>query len=261
MSTAQTLLEYINAVKWPVVAVGLALYFRRTIDRLMGRVHRFTAEAGPARLELEAARTVDLIESEADAEPRESIVPGHHRGRRPLPAEPVSEYSVDAADQLERSAFVPGLETAALLGPEELPIVYLRLKDLHDFAEGPSGDPMDLMMRTVTDPSRMLIETARELSRIVKSLRPPGAQWVLWPDRPEPLYRGFRELRRLYSRAISHPADVTPSVVYDFDRAARLWAARYAGFIDAALRAVGGSVVENSAPTAIPHPVRDTDTA
>jgi hypothetical protein len=53
VSTPELVLEYINSLKWPVVATGIVLVFRQPVVVVLQRSQRVEAQAGPAKLEID----------------------------------------------------------------------------------------------------------------------------------------------------------------------------------------------------------------
>jgi hypothetical protein len=56
VSIARLVLEYLNALKWPIVAVVAIVIFRKPITELIGRLRTMKATVGGSSLELDAAR-------------------------------------------------------------------------------------------------------------------------------------------------------------------------------------------------------------
>lgn len=84
MSIARLILDYLEALKWPIVAVVLAWIFRNPISELIGRIRTMKAMVGASSVEVDAARRgLEKVAGEA-AEPAEEIL-AEAAGGRPSP--------------------------------------------------------------------------------------------------------------------------------------------------------------------------------
>ena len=74
MSIARLVLEYMDALKWPILAVVALVIFRKPISELIDRIRTMKATVGGSSVELEAARR--QMEDAAEAVAEEVLAEG-----------------------------------------------------------------------------------------------------------------------------------------------------------------------------------------
>lgn len=84
MSIARLVLDYLEALKWPIVAVIAIRIFRKPISELIGRIRTMKATVGGSSIELDAARRGLEKAAEKATEPPEEIF-AEGAGGRPSP--------------------------------------------------------------------------------------------------------------------------------------------------------------------------------
>ncbi|MFE9323505.1 hypothetical protein ACIHDR_45390 [Nocardia sp. NPDC052278] len=221
MSAPEMVLEYINALKWPVVGLAVSFWLRNSITGLIGRVESAKFEAAGVSAELEA-RAAEVAE-DMDAASREPA------NLDPSDQEESPAETVSARDRLVRFAI--------RFSPSTLGRVSQWVDELRTFASSEAEKDMGLTLHL--SPGSYAAQAAasvivkgvwRRLTRHIAHTYPgqmTDSQPRLWPETPSDLVAGFRDLDRLAAAFEVRPENTTLAAAREYDRAARAWAAAY----------------------------------
>ncbi|MFI1919108.1 hypothetical protein [Nocardia sp. NPDC020380] len=205
MSAAQTVLEYIDTLRWPVLGGGLALYYRGSIVQLLGRVEKITAKAGPAEIDLEARKL------EKDAK--------------------------ETRAQIESAAPAAGGQAVLSLAPQQRQRMEQSVKALQKFAQ-PEEDPVPAIMDAPAAASRT---TFRQWDDLIRDVRAQMAPSNFWGEAPGRMLLNWSNLSRFAADMLDAPKSITALSAYEFDKAVRAWTRQFAEFLQAALDGAAAS--------------------
>ncbi|WP_157181956.1 hypothetical protein [Nocardia testacea] len=226
MSAPEMVLQYINALKWPVIAaLAIALLHTpaRTLLAQMQRVRvaAFGAEAEVERQAQDLARDVSSTATELA-----------HDSRRE-DAAAIRTTLLEPAGSPEADPFRPLVEpvsdqaSAVLQLPQvEFEVLVAKLEELRDFSFGGAS-----VLRTIeSSPAHTIERIFDQLQRLVVQIR---MSTDLWPGTPHDLVLTWRSIIRIAGRAISDGANA--SAAHNFNIGTRDWARMYADFLEDAI--------------------------
>ncbi|MFI7002509.1 hypothetical protein [Nocardia sp. NPDC050175] len=244
MSTSEVL-EFVRVAEWPAFVLGLAVIFRTPISGLIDRIRIFRAKFGEKSIEIVTAETTAFIDAtEVELLPV-TIAATELQAQVTITAEAEVRgldgairkdahdefYVTDSAEVFKYNP-VPGVQVAVTLDTQERQRIRTQLVELGHFAHA------SLDFEDYLEHSRDVVERrGTQLAVIIRSLSPAasGAQG-LWIDTPRRIARGYTKLEQLYITALSEQNNVTPTIAFEYDRAAKTWSTQYVAFIENALQ-------------------------
>lgn len=222
-------LEYINALKWPVIVSCAAFLFRAKVGDFLDRLQSARVNAGGVSAELEARAAEAAVEAaseptgiqSAPTPPSESAEPGIVR---------------DARDDPAVSAAVP-------LSVIEYEQVQSGLSALEDFSVGGAS-----VLRQISESPSMAVRTIyRHFMRALEKSYPgylrPNTVDFLWPGTPDNLMDAYETLVEIREQAVLYGDEaITVATAHAYNQAARDWARQYSRFVRGALQAAMNGV-------------------
>lgn len=223
-------LQYIHALKWPVIVLLAIIIFRNPARAMLAQVHRLRIAAFGAEAEMEReaqnfARDVSAVPADAPPSLVESLELDSQTSGHPN-SEPL-EAQTDGPERSRSVQFAPQVAAVGRIPTAEFPEFQASLGALKDFSYGGSS-----VLRTIeSEPAETMIRMAHDLKRIVGSIG--GGE--LWPGTPYSIESTWTELLRLRNRAAMDGASV--AAAHSYNIGARDWARRYAEFLESAVEA------------------------
>ena len=251
MSAPEMVLQYIETLKWPLITGGIVFWLRRPIVTLIGRIQTARIEAAGVSAELEARAT-----EAADAIEAAPTPPGPAEVTAELHAGNQSGYGWVDFEFEHAELPIPNIRLAVRqasnLSVDDKTRIAAGLQRLDDV----SGTGLDSIDRDVT-PNKVIFMIWNQLKRAIAATgekpQSVGARTpVLWPATPKYLYKVYNQLDLLHEMSRLTPDRVTPATAYEFDKAVRLWAAKYHVFVSSVLALVEAAT--QTGPTEFAEP-------
>ncbi|WP_433203323.1 hypothetical protein ACQP1G_13875 [Nocardia sp. CA-107356] len=230
MSAPEMVLQYINALKWPVVVVLAITLFRTPARAMLAQVQRlrvaaFGAEAEMERQAQDFARDVSAVPADTPPPLVESLELDSQTSGIPNSEPPDAQTAGPQRSRIIQVA--PQVAAVGRIPAAEFLEFQASLSALKDFSYSGSS-----VLRTIeSEPAETMIRIAHDLKRIVGSIG--GGE--LWPGTPYSLESTWTELLRLRNRAAMDGASV--AAAHSYNVGARDWARRYTEFLEAAVEA------------------------
>ncbi|MGA6209309.1 hypothetical protein ACPESR_31585 [Nocardia testacea] len=231
MSAPEMVLQYINALKWPVVAVVAVALFHSPARAMLEQVQRlrvaaFGAEAEVERQAQDFAREVSAAGSEESDLRREPPV-------EPSDREAVEKEPVDSGTRDLESSQVfrvrPEVAWVHQLPERRLNRFRSHVESLRRFSFG-GAQGVRLVTANQDDPSFAIVKIARQLQDLVEIL----GGYKLWPGTPEHLVVLLQEIYRIRN-SVGHNTGTTVLAAHQFNVGVRDWARMYSDFLEAAI--------------------------
>ncbi|MFI5720950.1 hypothetical protein [Nocardia sp. NPDC051750] len=222
MSAPEMVLQYINALKWPVVAALAISFFHTPARALLGQVQRlrvaaFGAEAEVERQAQDFAREVSAAGSEDGQPRRESVLDDGLVSDR-------TELEQPRSVRVSRSAAAIHVLTADSFRNLEMGIDGLKRFSFN----GEHG--VQLIAAAGDRLADAIIRLASQLDVLVDQT---GGQ-NLFPGTPKHLRDLFLSVYKIRNTAV-HQGDASPMAAHQFNVGVRNWARLYADHLQAAV--------------------------
>ncbi|PSR63979.1 hypothetical protein C8259_09005 [Nocardia nova] len=245
-------LEYINALKWWVLAAGGLFVFRSAISKLLseitsgdmnfGSLAKFSFNRQVTDAEKEAGA---LSKAAADSKPADGTAELSVTATMTAEAEVSKPIEVPALDEAKLRVHArvpmfprPGAAAAAALTIEERRAAERHLLLLRAFSRMKVDEAW--FRKAKTDPALALVNSGKRLFGLLARSDDPDP-WELpelWPETPANIVEVLQQLHRLWISAKTEPSRVTLNAAYGYRNAACDWAGAYADFLDGALAGV-----------------------